>query len=71
MTLNNWKWFEKWFYLTNCKRVNLIMVSKQFSFPAVNISIYALDFTGDCIVTCYEHGETLHESIVYIADIEQ
>lgn len=42
-----------------------------FSYPAVNLDIYGSNYTGECMVSFYEHDKTLSDANVYIVDIKQ
>lgn len=42
-----------------------------YSYPAVNLSIYAPNHTGKCMVSFYDHNKTFDDSKVYIVDINR
>lgn len=49
----------------------LTMDRSEFTYPAVNLGIYAPNFTGKCGISFYEHDEADEELRIYIVDLEQ
>lgn len=49
----------------------LTMDRSEFTYPAVNLVIYAPNFTGKCGISFYEHDEADEELRIYIVDLEQ
>lgn len=47
------------------------MDRSDFTYPAVNLDIYAPNFTGKCGISFYERDEADEKLRIYIVDIEQ
>lgn len=42
-----------------------------FSYPPVDLSMYAPNFTGKCAISYYEPEKNIQDSIVCIVDVER
>lgn len=55
--------------ITMCYKTT--MDRSDFTYPAVNLSIYAPNFVGKCGISFYERNETGEKLRIHIVDIEQ
>lgn len=48
-----------------------MMDRSEFTYPDVDLGLYAPNFTGRCGISFYEREETGEQQRVYIVDIDQ
>lgn len=47
------------------------MDSSDFSYPAVNLSIYKPNFTGECLLSFFDLNKEHYGERVHIVDVDQ